>query len=120
MFSNPQKKSQICRYKAIFPGDEERTFKAEQEGAENRFEHCLKKTRTARRGDGAEKVLVTTDTDQFGIPSAANEAADGSVQISKVKTMKDQAVMKLEMKKNSQIAEMAEKTAIGAVVMCAV
>lgn len=87
---------------------------AVQEQAGNRPELWLKKASTAQRDDVAGKIPVSTDTDKAVEPNVANKNGNCWVRLSKVKRMIDQALMVSERKRDSQLAEMAEKTVFDA------
>lgn len=67
-----------------------------------------------------KKVLLATDTDKVDVPSVANKKAVLWVQLSEIKTMFNKAAIKLERKRDFQVAGMAEKTVIDAVDMYAI
>lgn len=102
------------------PGDDKHPIAVRRDGTENRLEHWLYKVSTAQKRDAAGKAPVATDTNDVEDVGTANKNGDRLVRLSEVKSMIDQALVKFEKRRNSQVAQMAEMTVIDALEMCAV
>lgn len=113
------RKCRVRRYKSQ-SSEMTNTLHGHGSTSRNPSRALVKKVKYHSEGLCVGKVLGATDFDNTDENSAANNDVDRWVQLSEVKTMIDEALMKSERRRDSQIAEMSEKTIIGAMEMCAV